>query len=569
MKVLGSLTCTLLAPCIFVSPACAQCIDWTNAQQTPGVAGSAPPQIDSFAVFDNGSGPELYAAGGFLHAGTTSVNKLARWSGTSWSAVSAGVPAPDPTWFRVQALFASGTELYLAGVGADDFLFPPAGFVSRIQQGGAASLVPGRLYLVDEDEAAEMHAFAMFDGGSGPRLHVGGRFRGTETTTVNSIARRDGDAWMSLGQGVEVVPDGGFTLAARVYALEPFDDGSGVQLYAGGTFNYAGGVLRPKIARWSGSAWSSVGIPDGMTSCRAFAVHDDGSGRALYAAGTQTSGGIVARWNGVAWSTVGATNGPVLALEVFDDGTGATLYASGAFATIAGVGANNVAKWNGSSWSALGAGLIGSATVTALESYDDGLGFGTALYAGGQFSGAGGDAALNFAAWRRCNLAGNSYCFGDGSLATACPCAPPYTVPNPSGAPGHGCANSFELGGARLFASGTTNPDSVRLRGEEQTPGGYSMFIVGTANVSSGIAVADGVRCAGGALVRFGAQHAIGGTIVYPNHLLGFTLSLSTLSGVTPGSGATRYYQALYRDATPGHCSAGTYNFTSGVEIVW
>lgn len=69
--------------------------------------------------------------------------------------------------------------------------------------------------------------------------------------------------------------------------------------------------------------------------------------------------------------------------------------------------------------------------------------------------------------------------------------------------------------------------------------------------------------------MRFGAQNAVGGTIVYPNLALGLTFPLSFVSGVTPGLGITRYYQALYRDATPGHCGPGTYNFTSAVSVKW
>ncbi|MFN0242652.1 MAG: choice-of-anchor E domain-containing protein, partial [Planctomycetota bacterium] len=63
----------------------------------------------------------------------------------------------------------------------------------------------------------------------------------------------------------------------------------------------------------------------------------------------------------------------------------------------------------------------------------------------------------------RPNTAGSTFCFGDGSLATACPCAPPDFVPNPSGASDAGCANSFSLAGAKLLGLGTLAPDSLRL----------------------------------------------------------------------------------------------------------
>lgn len=43
--------------------------------------------------------------------------------------------------------------------------------------------------------------------------------------------------------------------------------------------------------------------------------------------------------------------------------------------------------------------------------------------------------------------------------------------------------------------------------------------------------------------------------------------SISSVTGVVPGSGATRRYQLYYRDPA-GPCGA-TFNFSNGVEIVW
>src|SRR6185503_6833249 len=80
------------------------------------------------------------------------------------------------------------------------------------------------------------------------------------------------------------------------------------------------------------------------------------------------------------------TNGHVEALTVFDDGEGPALYAGGDFTEAGGVAANHVARWDGSRWSALGSGT--SAAVRALVVFDDGSG--PALYAGGSFQTAGG-----------------------------------------------------------------------------------------------------------------------------------------------------------------------------------
>jgi hypothetical protein len=83
-------------------------------------------------------------------------------------------------------------------------------------------------------------------------------------------------------------------------------------------------------------------------------------------------------------------NSSVHALAV--DGTG-NLYAGGDFTTAGGTAANRIAKWNGTTWSALGIGMDGAVVRTLVV---DGRGN---LYAGGLFTMAGGTAASNIAKW--------------------------------------------------------------------------------------------------------------------------------------------------------------------------
>ena len=90
------------------------------------------------------------------------------------------------------------------------------------------------------------------------------------------------------------------------------------------------------------------------------------------------------------WSALGSgTNGFVLALAV--DGFG-NLYAGGNFSTAGGVAANHVAKWNGSAWSALGSGTSGVVNVLAVDGSGN-------LYAGGNFTTAGSVTANYVAKW--------------------------------------------------------------------------------------------------------------------------------------------------------------------------
>jgi hypothetical protein len=83
------------------------------------------------------------------------------------------------------------------------------------------------------------------------------------------------------------------------------------------------------------------------------------------------------------------------ALTVFDDGGGEALYAGGEFTTAGGVGATSFARWDGSSWSALTSGTNNS--VRAVTVFDDGGG--PALYAGGGFITAGDVGANRIGKW--------------------------------------------------------------------------------------------------------------------------------------------------------------------------
>ncbi|MFN0244596.1 MAG: hypothetical protein ACKVWV_17050 [Planctomycetota bacterium] len=187
----------------------------------------------------------------------------------------------------------------------------------------------------------------------------------------------------------------------------------------------------------------------------------------------------------------------------------------------------------------------------------------------GLFKNPGAGPALIASQAPASTLAAVAYCFGDGSLSTPCPCVLPFTVPNPSGATDAGCANSFDLNGAKLTASGSANPDSVVLEAEQLTPSGFTFWISGDSTIPNGIPNGDGVQCAGGNFIRFGGQNAVGGTATYPNPGLGLTVPLSTATGVVPGSGSVRYMQAFYRNAVANFCNLSTYNVSNAVELTW
>jgi len=48
------------------------------------------PSVRALAVFDDGSGPALYAGGDFTTAGGVAANRIAKWNGSSWSQLGSG-----------------------------------------------------------------------------------------------------------------------------------------------------------------------------------------------------------------------------------------------------------------------------------------------------------------------------------------------------------------------------------------------------------------------------------------------------------------------------------------------
>src|SRR5689334_18035381 len=67
---------------------------WETAIGSPGVKDGEAfmgTMVRTLAVFDDGTGPALYAGGSFKTMGGIVVNNIARWDGGHWSALGAGL----------------------------------------------------------------------------------------------------------------------------------------------------------------------------------------------------------------------------------------------------------------------------------------------------------------------------------------------------------------------------------------------------------------------------------------------------------------------------------------------
>ena len=218
---------------------------------------------------------------------------------------------------------------------------------------------------------------------NGNNLYAGGYFKSADGVIVNKIAEWDGSSWSPLTQ--PGTGDVGVDADGHISALVMDSD----DLYVGGQFRWAGGVQEANnIAKWDGS-WSALG--DGVNSnVNALAVY----GNNLYVGGYFTAaGGVaanrIAKWDGTSWEALGeGMNDIITALAVDSNGI---LYAGGNFTTAGGVHANRIAKWNGTSWSALGTGMNNDVSALVVDGSD--------LYVGGFFTTAGGVDANRIAKW--------------------------------------------------------------------------------------------------------------------------------------------------------------------------
>jgi hypothetical protein len=307
------------------------------------------------------SGGNVYVGGRFSSIFGVNAINIARWNGSTWSALGIGIGG---SFAEVRSLAVSGGDLYVGGY------FSTAGGISAnhiAKWNGTtwSSLGTGMNSTV--------HGLAV----SGSTVYAGGEFTTAGGSTANRIAQWNGASWSSLGTGM--------SSTVRALAL------SGSILYAGGEFTTAGGATANRIAQWDGASWSSLGT--GMNE-RVLALTVNGTD--LYAGGAFTSaGGVganrVALWNGTTWAPLGSgTSNWVYGLAI----AGGDLYAAGPFSTAGGNTVRNIARWNGATWSSLAGGgpeLMNPGGALA--------GSGSDLYVGGQFVGAGGTAATSLARW--------------------------------------------------------------------------------------------------------------------------------------------------------------------------
>ncbi|WP_035558499.1 T9SS type A sorting domain-containing protein [Hymenobacter sp. IS2118] len=334
------------------------------------------------------AGTNIYIGGAFTVVGTISANRVAKWDGTAWSALGTGIVSNGvfDTYVRALAVASNG-DLFVGGQ------FSQAGgvaanHVARWNGTAWSSLGTGAANGVSAGSGYVVNALAVAGNGD---VYAGGSFVQAGGVAAANMARWNGTTWNALGTGI---PNGS---SSYVLALAVAASG---EVYAGGQFTQAGGISADNVAKWNGLTWSSLsfaGANGTNSAVNALAVAANGD---LYAGGRfVAAGGVlanrIARWNGTVWSSLGtgAANGlnvDVVALAVTSTGD---VYAGGGFTQAGGMAANQIARWNGTTWSSIGAGLAGGyAAALAIDAAGG-------VYVGGSFTQAGGVGANRVAHW--------------------------------------------------------------------------------------------------------------------------------------------------------------------------
>jgi hypothetical protein len=329
----------------------------------------------------------VYVGGNFLNAldangnNVPGTSRIAKWDGTSWSALGSGT---NNTVTTIYALNAS--NVYIGG----NFTRTDASY-NRIARWNAntSTWIPlGNGVNNNVNTIYALDSANVYVGGSFTNAYSNG------TTTVSGttrIAKWNGTAWSRMGTGAPASVN-------TIYALDS------ANVYVGGSFanvldiNASSVPGTSRIAKWNGTSWSALGSGTNGTVNTIYAmdsanVYVGGDfTNVLDASGNPIEGtSRIAKWNAntSTWSALGSgiTNGFVFVIYALDE---SNVYVGGTFNSVSSVtGTFCIAKWNAntSTWSALGSGPNdGVYTIDSLNASN--------VYVGGIFTSAG-DASYN------------------------------------------------------------------------------------------------------------------------------------------------------------------------------
>ena len=354
-------------------------------------------QVRSLAVFNN----ELYAAGTFDTAGGQPAFGIARWNGANWSTCGSGLAWPPAQQGNGRCLLVVGTELWVGG----EFTFAGGVPAANIARWNGTSFQPvgaglGGLVMSLAEHAGQVCAGGVFDFSgttlTGPRarwngtgwqsigpvvsgenpivmcshgggLYAAGGWLSTSGGFYVPLLRWDGVQWSEVG-GVAGELVGQIT--AYVQALTTV----GTDLWVGGNFTRVGNppldatvVASAGVAAFDGTNWRQRGVGLGIDGTVAKMIPwRDG----WVAVGNFASAGAVgakhcAFFDGDGWQRLGTFD-----YDLFDAAVHqGDLIVSGVFTTVNGLPIHGMARLHGTTWTQVGLGIGTLITVRGGQLY--------------------------------------------------------------------------------------------------------------------------------------------------------------------------------------------------------
>lgn len=139
--------------------------------------------VESFAVFDDGGGPALYASGGFEMADGNPVSSIARWSGSGWTAVGGATSEQHEISSLAILDRGAGRALYACGTLTD---FAGLGATNVVKWDGVSWSVPP---FAGPANGPVISLMSESGPGSAGELYASGQFRDQSGVQVSAIAR--------------------------------------------------------------------------------------------------------------------------------------------------------------------------------------------------------------------------------------------------------------------------------------------------------------------------------------------------------------------------------------------
>lgn len=263
--------------------------------------GGTPGNVLSIKRYNN----DIYVGGAFTAAGNQYSPNIAKWDGSSWSAIGANG--------SVEGMVAYNNELYVCGTFDSIAGIAAHGVAKYDGSGWVAINCPANMNSLSTIE--------IFNN----TIYVGGIFSDSTGSSAQNIAQFNGSRWVNVGAGIP-------GLFASLFKLKVYHG----DLYAMGRFYIGDGNPSASIMKWDGVSWLNTGngvggINPTVTSCTI--LNDE-----LYIGGSFLSAGNIpankiVSWDGTRWcASYALFNNNIDAIEVYNG----QLIAGGGFTKIDG-----------------------------------------------------------------------------------------------------------------------------------------------------------------------------------------------------------------------------------------